>query len=258
MPLEHVILERRVFISKAKNIGWRRARGEFVYFVDDDNCVTEETLKVPFETIASSPKIGALVPAVLYKRRPDLVWVYATPLRPDGWGHVLIGRNKPRDPLLEGRLLDTDALPNAAIVRRKALNEIGGFSEDLVVNSSAEAALKLKRWGWQVYAHTGAFIFHDVEPPGFTGYWAEHGAADPERVYHEVRDWFLLMRFLHMNHNLFAIAATLHAYGFMVPNGLAYLLRRTPEARESLKQLLRGYLAGLRATGFGRASRKNS
>ncbi len=248
LNLRHILLERRVFFTKAKNIGWREATEDFVYFIDDDNCVTRETLEAPLRTMALSPDIGALMPAVLYKARPDIVWVYATPLDPKGWGHTLVGRNRPRDPGLEGKLLDTDALPNAAILRRRALVDIGGFNEAMAASSSADAALRLKRRGWRVLAHTGAFTFHDVEPPGRAGYWAEHGMADPERVYHDARDWFLLMRSLHPDQRLFPLRATAHAMGFMLPNGLSYFLRGGPRGRRALHQLLRGYLSGVRAT----------
>jgi glycosyltransferase involved in cell wall biosynthesis len=246
LPIRHIVLESRVFISQAKNIGWREASGRHVFFIDDDNVVTPSTFGVPLDLIASTPTMGAVVPAVLYKDRPDIVWVYATPLAQGRWGHALIGRNLERNASLENRIFDTDALPNAALVRRRALVDINGFSERLVVNSSADAAMRLKQRGWTVCSHTGAFILHDVEPPGRVGYWAQHGAADPGRVYHEIRDWFSLMNSLHGNEGFFLIRATAHAIGFMVPNGLAFLLRGGSQGRQSLKQLIRGYLSSLR------------
>ncbi len=248
LPVTHLTLVPRAFISRAKNLGWRAAQSPFVFFIDDDNVVTRDTLEKPLAVMAGSAEIGALVPSVLYKERPDLVWVYATPLAPGRWGHTLLGRNRPRDPALEGRLYDTDALPNAAFVRREALEEIGGFSEALEVNSSADAALRLKAKGWRVLAYSGAFIHHDVEPPGRAGYWARHGAADPDRVFHEVRDWFVVMRTLHATESLFPLRATWHALGFMLPNGMVYLVRGGPRGRRAFRQLVRGYLNGLRVS----------
>src|SRR5712692_11013114 len=112
LPLRHVVLSKRVFISQAKNIGWRQIASPFVFFIDDDNLVNPGTFEGPLDLIASTPTIGAVVPAVLYKDRPDIVWVYATPLSRSRWGHDLIGRNLPRNPALENRIVDTDALPN--------------------------------------------------------------------------------------------------------------------------------------------------
>ena len=251
LPIKHLVVERRLFISRAKNLGWRATRSPFVFFIDDDNVVTRDTFEAPLALLAATPDVGAVVPAVLYRRRPDLVWVYATPLAPGRWGHTLVGRNHPRDPRLEGRLYDTDALPNASLVRRSALEAIGGFDERLEVNSSADAALRLKAKGWRVVADSAAFIQHDVEPPGRAGYWARHGAADPDRVYREVRDWFVLMRSLHASERLFPFRATWHALGFLLPNGMAYLVRDGPRGRLAFRQLVRGYLMGLRVAGGG-------
>ncbi len=248
LPVKHLRLDHRVFISRAKNLGWRAASSPFVFFVDDDNVVTRETLQRPLATMASSREIGAIVPAVLYKQRPDLVWVYATPLAPSRWGHTLLGRNRPRNTELEGRWHDTDAMPNAVLVRKDALESVGGFREALEVNSSADAALRLKAKGWRVLADSGAFILHDVEPPGRVGYWSQHGAADPERVFHEVRDWFVLMRSVHAGERLFAVRATWHALGFILPNGMTYLLRGGSRGRRAFGQMLRGYLSGLRGS----------
>lgn len=249
LNLRHLQLARRVFLSKARNIGWHECRSEFVYFIDDDNVVLDKTLDEPLRLLAGDSKLGAVMPAVLYKARPDLVWVYATPLKPNGWGHTLIGRNEPRESTLECRLLPTDALPNAFIIRRSALLRIRGFDEKFVMSSSADLAIRLTRAGWRVAAYTGAFTLHDVEPPGRTGYWASHRGVDPERVFHDVRDWFLLMRCLHPHERWFAFTATRHALGFMLPNALSYLLRGGSQGRESLKQLVRAYLNSVKMVG---------
>jgi glycosyltransferase involved in cell wall biosynthesis len=236
-----------VFLSEARNVGWKQCGSEFVCFIDDDNVILDGTLQEPLQLLAADPNLGAVMPAVLYKDKPEIVWVYATPLAPRRWGHTLIGRNKPRVPALEGRMLPTDALPNAFIVRRVALEQLGGFDEAFVMSGSADFALRLKRAGWDVRAYTGAFTLHDVEPPGRAGYWASHRGTDPERVFHDVCDWFLLMRSLHPDEEWMVPKATLHALGFMLPNGLSYLLRGGSKGRESLKQLVYAYISSVRA-----------
>ncbi len=247
LGLRHIRLPERVFQSRARNMGWKKCPSEFVYFIDDDNVVLDRTLREPLQLLADRPTLGAVMPAVLYKAKPEIVWVYATPLDPRRWGHTLVGRNKPRVPDLEGRLLPTDALPNAFVVRRVALEQLGGFDEAFVMSGSADFALRLKRAGWDVRAYTGAFTLHDVEPPGRAGYWASHRGTDPDRVFHDVSDWFLLMRSLHPHEEWMVPKATLHALGFMLPNGLSYLLRGGSRGRESLKQLVYAYISSVRA-----------
>ncbi len=248
LELQHVKVNSRIFISKAKNMGWRRARTEYVYFIDDDNVVGERTLIPVLDMIRGSSKIGAIMPAALYKSRPDLVWVYATPFLNERLGLNLVGRNLPRNPSLENRLLRTDALPNASLVRRRALEEVNGFDEKLVVNSSLDFAQRLKARGWQVSSYTGAQIYHDVEFPGRIGWWAAHGSVDPQRVRYELRDWFLIMKRLHRGERLVKLRFTIQSFQFVLPNLLAYLLRGKSRTR-LLKSLLTGYLEGIGLSG---------
>jgi GT2 family glycosyltransferase len=245
--LEHLRLPKRVFMSRAKNLGWRRARTDCVFFIDDDNVIDDHTIDGVYGVISGDASIGAVMPAVMYKARPDLVWVYATPFRDRTMKLDLMGRNLPRNPALENRLVETSALPNASIVRRSALEEVGGFDERLVVNSSMDLALRLKAKGWKVLAFTGAFTYHDVEPPGKLGWWATHGAADPERVRYEIRDWFIIMGILHGTQRFYKVRAVAESTRFVVPNALAYLVRG-PSRRRAISSLVRGYVEGLLAS----------
>lgn len=243
--LKQILLGKRTFISKAKNIGWRSLTAEYVYFIDDDNVISEQTIAPVFGIISKSQTIGAIMPAVLYKSRPDLVWVYATPFASRrGLKHQLIGRNKVRNPSLENRLLNTDALPNASIVRRKALESVDGFDETLVVNSSMDLSLRLKAHGWRVFSYTGGFVYHDVEPPRRFGWWATHGAIDPGRVRYEIRDWFILASRFRGNEKLFQVRVIV-ASRFVIPNLLAYFARGR-ERSKLARSLMTGYLEGLR------------
>ncbi len=113
LNLVHKVLKERFFISRAKNIGWRETKTEFVFFIDDDNVVDEGTIPRVYQAILRLPKVGAVMPAVLYKSKPSLVWVYAAQFLKSGPRFNLIGRNLPRDASLENRLLVADALPNA-------------------------------------------------------------------------------------------------------------------------------------------------
>ncbi|PSN94637.1 hypothetical protein B9Q06_03555 [Candidatus Marsarchaeota G2 archaeon ECH_B_2] len=251
LNIHRIVSSERLFISRAKNLGWRKATSDIIFFIDDDNIVNHRTFVPIIDKLAKSKCIGALVPAVLYKNRPDLVWVYATPLAKDRWSHVLIGRNKPRNPKIENRFLDTDALANSSVVKRSVLELTNGFEEKLSVNSSADLCLRIKKMGFKVYAYTGSFIYHDVTPPSGFGWWAEHGTQDPLRVNNELKDWILLMRFLHFKDNLFVFHAMLRSMRFVLPNMLVYIFKGK-RPHYLVKNVITGYLDG-----FSRALKFN-
>jgi glycosyltransferase involved in cell wall biosynthesis len=244
LKLRHITLESRAFISKAKNIGWRISQSEFVYFIDDDNVINSETLAPVLEKMRGQQSLGAVMPAVFYRSRPDLVWVYATPFLNRRFELNLVGRNMPRNPSLENRLLRTDALPNASLVRRIALEDAGGFDEKLVINSSLDFVQRLKARCWRVASFTGGQTLHDVEAPGRVGWWATHGSADPARVRFELRDWFLIMKRLHGSGRVSKVRSAVESLRFVAPNLLAYLTRgsRRPQLVTSL---MTGYIEGL-------------
>ena len=246
LPVQWIHPQKRQFISRAKNTGWRATSSPLVAFVDDDNCVTDGLLDRLAAHFRDRPRLGAVMPGVLYKRRPDLVWVYATPFRPDRWAFDLIGRNRPRQASLESQWLPTDALPNLSVIRREALEQIGGFDERFPVNSSADLCQRLKRAGWDVVADPGALTLHDVEPPGETAFWAEHVTQDPDRMRHEVADWFRFHRVWNGQRRLFPLQASWHALGFLLPTLFGVWVRKpSPRIRLSV-ELIRGYRDGLR------------
>jgi len=245
LPLEVLRPDPPALISRAKNVGWGRCSSEFIAFIDDDNRVPPDLLARLSDDLERNSRWGAVMPGVVYHRRPDLVWVYATPFRRDRWGFTLVGRNAPRDVSLENRTLPTDALPNLSMVRLEVLRSLGGFDERLPINSSADLCQRVKQSGWGVFADTGTLTRHDVEPPGVPGYWAEHTVENPERTRLEVGDWFRFHRKWNGTRSLFGLRASYHASGFMRDKLLAAAVR--PEGRPFLLSIsmLRGAREGL-------------
>lgn len=244
--VKHLKLKERVFISAAKNIGWKSTVSPFVYFIDDDNQVDKTTFTHPLRFLTDNIDTAAVFPSVLYNSMRDTVWVYATPFKKGKWNHVLTGRNQVRNKEIENRIIDIDALPNAFVIRMKCLDEIGGFNEKLPVHNSTYLTLKLKSRGYRVVADTSSFIFHDVKPPGKYGYWAMHAISDPRRLYFEIRDWIILNRIIHSKIKFYTIRAAFHASKFLIPNIAAYFLFGKNVRRELAGNILKGFISGLK------------
>jgi GT2 family glycosyltransferase len=236
----------RRLISQAKNEGLARVTTPLVLFIDDDNRVGPGLVRRLVDSITTRPRLGALMPAVRYASAPNLVWVYATPFAPGRWSFELIGRNRPRNPGLEGKIVATDALPNACLFRTEAIRSVDGFDVRLGMNSSADMCQRLKQAGWEAAADTGAFIDHDVEPPDRVAYWVEHQVSDPTRMYYEIRDWFEFQYRVHRGTPALRWRATYHALRFVLPLLLGLLLRRDARTGALLRSMVTGYSAALR------------
>ncbi|MCL4307147.1 MAG: glycosyltransferase [Candidatus Thermoplasmatota archaeon] len=195
--IDYVWLPDRVFITRAKNIAWRRATTPLILFVDDDNIVNSESVMHLIDIMEQYPRIGAVMPSVSYRSQPSRIWVYSTPFRKDRWSMNLAGRNSIERALPDHDLMNTDALPNAFMIRRSVLLSISGFDEEFIYNNSCDLCQRIKGSGFEVYASTVSRFHHDVPLPGQKGYWADHVAADVQRAFPESRDWTLLMRKIH-------------------------------------------------------------
>ena len=245
LPIQTVHPRPRAYISRAKNIGWKVGRAEFVAFVDDDNRLPSSLLRELSDDLRAHPTWGAVMPAVIYHRRPDLVWVYATPFQPDRWSFRLVGRNAERDPNLESAPLPTDALPNLSVVRRPVLEEVSGFDESFPVNSSADLCQRIKLAGWEAWSDPRVHTEHDVEPPGVPGYWAEHTYRDGRRLELEVADWIRFQRRWNRSGRFFRVRAGYHALGFVVPHLLAVAMRAPGRLPSHCARALAGFRGGL-------------
>lgn len=235
----------RKFISAAKNIGWKQSRGEYIFFIDDDNILPTGTADILSSKLDSNKKIGALMPIVYYEKRRNLVWVYATPFADGKWKFNLVGRNMLEKTKPSDEMISTDALPNASMIRKDVLEEVGGFDESLPINSSCDTCQKIKRAGYETYALTSASIYHDVSLPGTPGYWAEHAAEDYSRRYYEVRDWFDLMARLHRGENLLVFKEATRSLSFLIPVSGGILIHPT-RRKQSLRLIYGSMLKGLR------------
>lgn len=246
----HVKISFRIFISQAKNIGTKLASSDFLFFIDDDNIVGENTFLPVIDVFSLNDNVGALMPSTMYLGNPDLVWVYATPFKKGKWEHVLIGRNKPRNVELENRLYDVDALPNSSMISKRALLNVNGFTSKLQVNSSGDLTLKLKAAGYKVLATSYAQICHDVPLPGKFGYWSVHGRSDPDRVRLEISNWFSYMREVHSNEMFFVWRALFHSLKFIIPNLSTYILLGGNNRKKLIENLTLGLIDSIRKPEF--------
>ncbi|PSO07180.1 hypothetical protein B9Q04_12260, partial [Candidatus Marsarchaeota G2 archaeon BE_D] len=43
LNIHRIVSSERLFISRAKNLGWRKANSDIIFFIDDDNIVNHRT-----------------------------------------------------------------------------------------------------------------------------------------------------------------------------------------------------------------------
>ena len=139
--------------ARARNLGWRYSSSELVLFLDGDTILNSDfplaaLVELEKETVnaavwghrrESSPCLS------VYVRVLDLDWVY-----PPG----------------EALFCGGDVL-----MRRAALEAVGGFDETLIAGEEPEMCRRLRKAGWRIQHIDHPMTLHDLAITRFAQYW---------------------------------------------------------------------------------------
>ncbi len=136
----------------ARNAGWKAVASEIVLFLDGDTEITSDFVVRSIDEF-KDPRI-----AIVYGHRREI------------------------DPALSAftRVLDLDwmhpAGPSAfcggdALIRRSALQELGGFDESLIAGEEPELCQRIRSHGWIVLHNDAAMVKHHLGVTSLSQYW---------------------------------------------------------------------------------------
>lgn len=148
--------------GSARNVGWRLARTEFVWFIDAD-CVAEADALTPLLDLFDRPNVAA-VGGSYGNMCPDSI--VASLIHEE---IVLRHRRMPRD---------VDFLATFNVVYRKSVLEaVGGFNEHFLKAQDAELAYRVKAAGFTLRFTLASRVghFHERELAGYLTTQAHQG-----------------------------------------------------------------------------------
>ena len=139
--------------AAGRNIGWRAAQGALVLFLDGDTQLDPTFVGRAMDVLRADPGLVAVWghrresnPAQsVYTRVLDLDWVFA-PGRVDYFG-------------------------GDALVRRQALDDVGGFDDRLVAGEEPELCRRLRAAGWQIEHIDAPMTRHDLAITTARAWW---------------------------------------------------------------------------------------
>lgn len=128
--------ERNCFQAVSRNRGAAQAKGEFLFFLDDDNLVDANIFDELMNVFARDEQIGLVAPLSIQQRRDNEPTIWTLGCDFNRWTSQ--PRNLSADlPLSQfdeyDKLFPTTYSPNAFMVRREAFDKIGGFDESYVL-----------------------------------------------------------------------------------------------------------------------------
>jgi len=171
--------DEQLLVSGCRNIGFKAAKGDFIFFIDDDNvleknCISELSNSFLDQRFKS---LGMVAPIMFYYSKPERIWCAGVQRNMATSITSFYLRDHNVSEVKEKYLESTD-FPNAFMIKRSILNEIGGFNEtDYPIHyEESDIAARIIRNGNDVVCNTDAKSWHDILPPD--------GTEDPARLYH--------------------------------------------------------------------------
>jgi glycosyltransferase involved in cell wall biosynthesis len=135
-PVRVVHTDRSRNAGGARNFGWRHAQGDLIAFNDSDDLWEPEKIRLQAEYLESHPEA-------------DGVYGPMEAFFPEGgrqpWAH-----DRPPQVDIPSALLDANMTAQTLMIRRKALEVLGGFDESLAILEDQAFSIEIGRAGLHV------------------------------------------------------------------------------------------------------------
>jgi GT2 family glycosyltransferase len=185
---------KRLFLINSRNIGWKHAKGEYIFFIDDDNEITDKQLfKKALAFFQVHDDIGILGCRTYYFDDPKRILIGVNAFNKLTGKTTFRGMNTIDTGQFDG-VIDTHDNPNAFLTKRKFLEEVGGFSPEIVQTfSEADYAERIRKIGLRVVQDSELKVYHKSPVVNFKKMSARHMGGSPERFYYLMRNRFLFV-----------------------------------------------------------------
>ncbi len=215
-----------VFIASKKNLGFAggnnlgiaAAKGDYLFFVNNDTELKPDVLTVLVQRFKSLPQAGLICPKINFYEPPNLIqYVGSTPINPYTARNGTIGYLE-EDKGQYQQLTETPYAHGAAMmVSREVINKVGKMPENFFLYyEELDWCEQMKRAGFKLYVDPSTSIYHKES---YT-----IGRLSTLKTYYLTRNRILFMR---RNATRFQLAIfTLFLTFITIPkNVLMYLLR---------------------------------
>jgi GT2 family glycosyltransferase len=180
--------EKNLGFAGGNNLGIMQAKGDYLFFLNNDTEVPAGVLEPMVELLESHPEIGAVSPKILYFHSPGLIqYAGFTPISPWTIRNNSIGYKKPDSPEYD-RLSPTHSVHGAAMmIPRRVINEVGMMPEIyFLYYEEHDWAAMIKRAGYKIYYQPASYILHKES--------VSTGKDSPMKTYYITRNRLLFAR----------------------------------------------------------------
>ncbi len=193
LKIKLISIPKNLGAGGGRNLGAQNARGEYLLFIDSDNVIDYQMISHLITFFSKQKDCGMAGPLMLYKKNPDLIWLYYADINMYTSQAFYKGTGEKNLKQYE-KIIKGGHLPNCFMVKKKDFKQLNGFDEKyFIMYEEAELAEKIKKYlKKNIYIYTKAITYHDVEPPIKTK--KNVSLRSPERAYLTGRNRIYFMK----------------------------------------------------------------
>lgn len=151
-----------LFAAGSKNVGQKRAKGEFIAFIDDDNVLDRKMLEELSKILIDNNEVGEVGPInynynnknlTLFTKATRNMWTTKT-------FHL-----RTLVPFKSRKYWETDDIPNAFMIKAGIIknNKIEFRPKFGIMYEESDYAYRIKKAGYKIFMVKDAKIYHDIE-----------------------------------------------------------------------------------------------
>jgi GT2 family glycosyltransferase len=170
------------------NLGIAQAKGEFLFFVNNDTVFTPDLISVVLEEFQKDPDIGVVSPKIRFYQHPDVIqYAGYTPINPYTARNSTIGYLKKDLGQFDRPGATHYAHGAAMMVKRDVIEKVGRMPENFFLYyEELDWCEQIKRAGFKIHFQPKAVIYHKES--------ISVGKASPLKTYYLTRNRVLFMR----------------------------------------------------------------
>lgn len=152
-----------LFPSACRNLGIRNSMGNYIFLIDDDNVLDENTINELIKVFTKHKNVGLAGPIAFYYTNSKKIFCAGGELNSPMFFPTHIGQGSSSGNFSARRLIECDYVPNAFMINKTVIDDVGLFDERFCIAwEEADFAVRIKKRGYKIVVSTTAKVFHDV------------------------------------------------------------------------------------------------
>jgi GT2 family glycosyltransferase len=147
---------KTLYMAEARNFGAKKAKGEYLLFIDDDNIIDQKMVKNLVEFADTHSEYGILGPRMFYlaDRKEYMSFQKINLYTGKTTGHI-----DSHHYLIN----DSEGIPNVFLIKKRVFEKCGYFDNQLLQTfSEPDLAFRAKNFGYKCGIYRDAVTYHNV------------------------------------------------------------------------------------------------